>query len=313
MISVIIPCFNATRMLSLQLDALSTQSGAPPFEVVLVDNRSTDDLAGLARSYMDRFPHGLRVVEASEHQGVSYARNVGAEVAEADHLMFCDADDVVSEWWIAQGIQTFSVADPWSGSAILLTDDAFQGTLAQIRSAFGDSPIWEPPWPVSDPTVFPVLMGGNFGCTKALFKSLGGFDQSFPTTGEDNDFAFRAHRSGLAVLTSPTVRIAYRGKWELRSRVRLAFRAAQAHALLATRYDTWSGSPFPQPVRGLVRCGLAAARMAVQPSRRDFPGLGIRTAESAGLAWGAMKFKVLKKIPEPQIGVGLSTSPEGAR
>ena len=98
-ISVIIPAFNAERFLLLQLEALDAQSGAPSYEVVVVDNNSTDSTAALVERTVDRVSYPLRVVSAVAHQGPGYARNVGVAAARTGRLMFADADDVVSRWW----------------------------------------------------------------------------------------------------------------------------------------------------------------------------------------------------------------------
>ena len=59
---MVVPAFNAAAMIGRQLDALAHQVGAPPFEVVVADNRSTDGTAATARRWAGAFPCGLRVV-----------------------------------------------------------------------------------------------------------------------------------------------------------------------------------------------------------------------------------------------------------
>ena len=105
-ISVIIPAFNAERFLPLQLEALDAQSGAPSYEVV-VDNASTDGTASVVHRLAREVSYPLRLVSAPEHQGPGFARNVGAAHAHADLLMFADADDVVSRWWVRNGARAF--------------------------------------------------------------------------------------------------------------------------------------------------------------------------------------------------------------
>lgn len=106
-ISVIIPAFNAERFLPLQLEALDAQSGAPSYEVVVVDNASTDGTASVVHRLAREVSYPLRLVSAPEHQGPGFARNVGAAHAHADLLMFADADDVVSRWWVRNGARAF--------------------------------------------------------------------------------------------------------------------------------------------------------------------------------------------------------------
>lgn len=305
-ISVIIPCFNAADTLPLQLEALTSQQGAPPFEVIVVDNRSTDDSARIVEAWEPPAGVSLRCVPAAQHQGASYARNVGIRESRAELLMFCDADDVVSSWWICHGVQNFEHEPLWSGTAIHLTDAIMAQPIGVIREAFGDSPEWSPPVRDQDRLTFPVLMGGNFGATKSAILSLGGFDQSLPVQGEDNDLAFRAQRAGVGVPVSKSTRVGCRGKWDTATQARLASQAAQAHALIATRYDSWDDSPFPHWAGELARCAGASVKMAVKPKSRprDWAGWRIRSAIALGLARGVLRYRLLHRVPPTRIGIG---------
>ena len=99
-VSVIIPAFNAAETLDAQLRALSQQQWGGTWEVVVADNGSTDDTVARAALRKDDLP-ALRVVDASGERGPSFARNVGARVADGDYLLFVDADDIVEPGWLA--------------------------------------------------------------------------------------------------------------------------------------------------------------------------------------------------------------------
>src|SRR4051812_42896987 len=100
MLSVIIPCYNAAETIGVQLDALTTQPCAEPFEIIVADNGSTDGTRGVVFRHQAHFPH-LRIVDASARRGSACARNVGARMAAGDKLAFCDADDEVAPRWVA--------------------------------------------------------------------------------------------------------------------------------------------------------------------------------------------------------------------
>lgn len=304
-VSVVIPCFNAASTLPLQLQALATQTGAPSFEVLVVDNRSTDGLSALVREWTPRAPFALRLVRAHAHQGASYARNVGIRESQAPYLMFCDADDAVSEFWVDHGRRCFETTPVWSGSAILLPDDVFELDLSGIRRAMGDDSSWIPPVFEQEDQAFPILMGGNFGATKSALMEVGGFDQSLPSVSEDNDLGFRLRCAGFSVPVAKTVRIAYRGKWDLATRRRLAYRSALAHALIASRYRAWSVSPHKRWLRELSRTLGASAKMATQRRSADWPGWVTRLASALGLAYGNLKYHRLRLVPRAQLGIGL--------
>ncbi|MGY5318325.1 glycosyltransferase family 2 protein [Neomicrococcus lactis] len=311
-VSVVIPCFNAERTLAEQLEALNSQKDAPKFEVLVVDNGSTDKSRAIVQDYAKHASVPVRVIEARYYQGASYARNVGIVHSSAERIMFCDADDVVSQWWVSHGNRCFEYAPVWNGAAILLTDSQFEGSIKEIRTEFGDSPIFEEPVE-AEASAFPVLMGGNFGATKSVLQEVQGFDQSFFGAGEDNDLGFRLRKAGYAYPNAPSVRIGYRGKWDSKFIRKLAFRQAKAHTLIATRYEAWSESPMPRVHRELVRVSGSTILMALGKKERNWSGLSSRAAILAGLIAGKMQYKVFGRIPRTLIGVGMNDEDKGPR
>lgn len=306
-LSIVIPAFNAADVLPLQLDALEAQEDAPTFEVVVVDNASTDDTAETVNRRARVSSYRLTCVAAPEVQGAGYARNVGVRHASADRLVFLDADDVASRWLTAHALKAFEDSSLWSGSGILLRDDQFVGSLEEIRAECGDSSERIPLVPGDLSNAFPVLMGGVFGATRDVYERLGGFDLSRGTVYEDNDFGVRAHRAGIPVDNAPSVRIAYRGKWDMAYRAALARRSARAHVLTAKRYGLESQSPMPSGVSELVRSLGAGALMVAGRKPRDFGGVRLRAATAWGLIQGGIETRVWRPEP-PRLGVGLAAS-----
>lgn len=90
MISVIIPLFNKGHKVCATLDSVLNQSYTD-FEVIVVDDGSTDDSAKYVRQYTDERVHYFY----KENGGVSSARNYGIEVSKGEWIMFLDADDAI--------------------------------------------------------------------------------------------------------------------------------------------------------------------------------------------------------------------------
>src|SRR5205807_9629623 len=122
--SVILCVRNGASTIGDQLAALARQTCPDPWEVVVVDNGSSDGTAGVVQQWRDRLP-GLRIVSANQGVGLAYARNVGSHAASGRILAFCDADDVADPGWLAGLIAGAGEADIVGGrlDLELLNDD----------------------------------------------------------------------------------------------------------------------------------------------------------------------------------------------
>ncbi|MGA7677404.1 MAG: polysaccharide deacetylase family protein [Dehalococcoidia bacterium] len=96
MISVIIPALNEEKFLSDCLESLINQDYEGEYEIIVVDNGSTDNTANIARNF------GAKVVPCSERKCVSYVRQVGADVACGDIIAQADADTVYPRDWLTR-------------------------------------------------------------------------------------------------------------------------------------------------------------------------------------------------------------------
>ncbi len=89
-VSLIMPTYNCATFIRAALDSVFNQT-RPPDEVIVVDDRSTDDTAEILRSYGDR----IICITCLESKGYASAvRNVGLAAASGDYVAFLDADDV---------------------------------------------------------------------------------------------------------------------------------------------------------------------------------------------------------------------------
>lgn len=100
-VSLVIPAYNEEPHIADCLDAIAAQT-VKPFEVIVVDNNSTDRTAAIARSYP--FVKLLR----EKQQGVVYARDCGFNAARGDIIGRLDADGQLAKDWVACVQQLFS-------------------------------------------------------------------------------------------------------------------------------------------------------------------------------------------------------------
>lgn len=92
-VSVIVPVYNAEKLLKRSIESVLAQTD-PDWELLLMDDGSTDGSAAVCESYAQKDSR-IRVLHDSNH-GVSYARNRGIDAATGDYLYFLDADDYLA-------------------------------------------------------------------------------------------------------------------------------------------------------------------------------------------------------------------------
>ena len=100
-ISVIIPAYNAASTLAECLESVARQS-VRPFEVILVDDGSTDNTRRVAAKFEAKVT--LRIVSQA-NSGLGKARNAGMTAATGDAYAFLDADDVWLPGKLEQGMK----------------------------------------------------------------------------------------------------------------------------------------------------------------------------------------------------------------
>lgn len=95
MISFIIPVYNAENTIGRCIDSIINQTTDEKYEIIIVDDGSVDGTVARVEKYAKEHPQ-IHLVEKN-NGGVSSARNVGIQNAKGEYLIFCDADDSLSD------------------------------------------------------------------------------------------------------------------------------------------------------------------------------------------------------------------------
>jgi glycosyltransferase involved in cell wall biosynthesis len=260
-LSVIIPFYNAEDTLGEQLEALCRQRWDEPWEVLAVDNRSTDRSREVAESFVGRLER-LRVIDASERQGQPFALNRGAEQAGGRSLAFCDADDVVGDGWlmaIGDALERHEfVAGRWDEK--LLNSETVRRSRAAAQS-HGLQPYTQPPF-------LPHASGGTLAVRRELHMAIGGFDETLPLL-HDTDYCWRLQLRGVPLVFVPDAVIHTRFRNTLRETYRQARGYGEYNVLLYKRYRDQGMPPadWRRGFRGWLRLAVAA-RSALRPEDR---------------------------------------------
>ncbi len=196
--TVIIPCHNAASTLPEQLEALSRQTFDRPFELVFIDNGSTDDSLAVASAYADRFAF-FRVVIANESKGAGYARNEGVKAATTERILFCDADDVAGEGWVAAMVDALDRGALVGGGREFYRLNA--GWHPCMRKQSDDDAIFCDVF-FSGGSKYRHVGAGNLGIRRSVFVEVGGFDSDLPVH-EDADLCIKAQELGYTLDLCP--------------------------------------------------------------------------------------------------------------
>jgi len=196
--TVILCVRNAAPTLDRQLAALQAQDLRDPWELVVVDNGSTDASRAVAGNWAHRIPT-MRIVDEPEI-GANRARNRGLREARSESIAFCDADDEVSPWWLREIVAALGCFDLVGGALEperLNGPDAPRTVCLQqtgLPEAFG----WK--WAV----------GANLALRAEVADALGGFDPAFVAGSDDTDFCLRAQYAGFSIGFAPAAVASYR-------------------------------------------------------------------------------------------------------
>jgi glycosyltransferase involved in cell wall biosynthesis len=193
-VSVVVPARDAASTLPRTLAGLKRQQLDAPFEVIVVDNGSTDGTAEIAEQH----PLKPRVIRRRRGEGAGAARNEGVAASRGEALAFIDSDCDPTPTWLAEGLRTLLSVDLVAGAVRPAPDE---------RVGLFDRTLWVT-------REHGLYETANLFVRREWFERLGGFQDWVSERpgssaaagrpfGEDVWFAWRARRLGARTAFEP--------------------------------------------------------------------------------------------------------------
>ena len=204
-VSILIPVFNQFHFTQACLVSIQEHQGAERFEVIVVDDCSTD----ATPEAISQLP-GVIYLRNETNSGFIASCNRGAEKARGKYLVFLNNDTLVKAGWLKALLDTFA-EQPGTGivgAKLLYPDGRLQeagGIIWQDASGWNYGKFDDPEKPEYNYLrEVDYCSAAALVIPKALFESVGGFDASYaPAYYEDTDLAFKVRQAGYKVLYQP--------------------------------------------------------------------------------------------------------------
>lgn len=280
-VSIVIPTYNRCDMLREAVLSVLRQGPAISYEIVVIDNASTDDTGGVLAALAAGATVPLRSLREAE-PGDAHARNRGVEESAGEWIAFLDDDEIADSDWLSHLTRAAAEcgAAVVGGAVKLDLPPARRERLGRLcRRALRETE--ERCAAVHRYTGNVLPSTANLLVHRSVFETVGRFDTGLVSGCSDSDFVMRARKAGYALWHAPTAVVHHRipldrldakyFRWDAhRDGVSLALLDARHRGMLATALICLG--------RIAHACAVHVPLLAIaELSGSEFGGLGRRT------------------------------------
>ncbi len=227
MLSILMVNWNTREMTLDCLRSVYAETQTPPFEVILVDNGSSD---GSAEAIAAAFPQVTLLAEQDNH-GFAKANNMAAQQAQGQYILLLNTDTVVQGRAIER-LFAFAKTNPaakiWGGRTVFgngslnptsvwsrITPWSATSFALGLAGVFPNSPLFNSEglggWARDSVRQVDIVSGCFFLIERSFWNELGGFDLEFFMYGEEADLCARARAAGARPMMTPDAQIVHYG------------------------------------------------------------------------------------------------------
>ncbi|WP_353633800.1 glycosyltransferase [Halobacterium sp. NMX12-1] len=240
-LSIIVPVYNDPDGLRQTLSSLVDQPNTPEFEIIVVDNNSTDETPQVIREFERRYSDIIFGFSETDIQSSYAARNTGIKQASGEILAFIDADVIVGDTWIT---------DVWHQFQESNVD--YLGCNVEMYIPNGNDTFWARYDCSMGLPVRHYIRTKQFAptCALALRRSVldevGCFDEEL-VSGGDKEFGHRVSTAGFKLEFAPKITVQHPARSTFKSHIGKAIRIGEGQFRLWKEHDLAS-HPF-SPIR----------------------------------------------------------------
>jgi GT2 family glycosyltransferase len=284
-ISVVVCSYNGQRTLRDCLEGM-LKLDYPDFEIIVVNDGSTDLTASIASEY------AVRVITTA-NQGLSKARNVGMMAATGEIIAYIDDDARPDPQWLTYLAYTFLNSEHAGvgGPNIAPADD---GPIADCIANAPGGPIHV----LLSDCEAEHIPGCNMAFRKACLQKVGGFDPQFRIAGDDVDICWRIQQCGWTLGFSPAAMVWHHRRNSIHAYLKQQKNYGKAEALLERKWPEKYNAPGHLTWAGRLYGAGVPRALSQYNRRRIYHG-----------TWGSAPFQSIYQ-PAPGLWGTLTLMPE---